>query len=142
MNKSKIFIFFIIVFLSAALFVFIWSSQKKADVPEISNQPAEEEKAPEPVLVSKEDYKNSVKDIMSFYWFSFENLDQQEKLKSVEGAREKILNLAVPAEFKDLHLSLAISLDLIRQGLKGDSAALERGESQLKNLAQKHDWLK
>ncbi len=141
MDKSKIFVFFILFTLTSAFVIFIWLNQKPSV--EISNEGTKltkEEKTIKPV--SEEDYKDSVKELMARYWSKPEDLSKIEEARLIEELRGNLLDLTVPASFKDLHLGLVISFDLIMQALKNDDPSLEGSKSKLNNLVQNYSWLK
>ena len=83
MDKSKIFVFFILFTLTLAFVIFIWLNQKPSV--EISNEGTKltkEEKTIKPV--SEEDYKDSVKELMARYWSKSEDLSKIEEARLIE----------------------------------------------------------
>jgi hypothetical protein len=83
----------------------------------------------------KQNYQNQVKQIVA-------NLDTQSR-PAVVKAKENLLNLSVPAEFKDLHLSLVLTLEKIQSGLAtGEKNELDQAQVGLNKLIQQYPWLK
>lgn len=64
-----------------------------------------------------------------------------KKLVATEDALSGVMSLVVPVAYKDLHLGLAVSLTLMRDGLRGEAGAEEKGYAKLLKLVGDYPWL-
>ena len=63
------------------------------------------------------------------------------KLGLVEDALAALMPITVTASQKDVHLALAVSLTLMRDGLRGEEGSLETGYAKLTKVAAAESWL-
>ncbi|OGL95841.1 hypothetical protein A2348_00315 [Candidatus Uhrbacteria bacterium RIFOXYB12_FULL_58_10] len=63
------------------------------------------------------------------------------KLVEVEDALSALTGLTVPATYRDVQLGLAVSLTLMRDGLRGEDGSLESGFAKLMRLVGDYPWL-
>jgi hypothetical protein len=63
------------------------------------------------------------------------------KLVAVEDGLNGLMKLTVPAAYKDVHLGLAVSLTLMRDGLRGEEGSLDSGYAKLMELVGDYPWL-
>jgi hypothetical protein len=64
------------------------------------------------------------------------------RLSLVEDAQSKVLALIVPGDRRELHLEIAISLNLLRTGLGGDATAYVEGRRRLQAVIDQYSWLR
>ncbi len=93
--------------------------------------------------VDAEEYENQVHDIvMSFSELLKETDTDAEKIKLAQAAQNDLLALLVPAKYKDLHLELVVSMNLIAQGYQlEDESRVAEGERRLEAMIEKFKWL-
>jgi hypothetical protein len=96
----------------------------------------------EEAVVNEDEYRLKAKQTMAGFEATYEGADDLERLVFVEDALNALLALRVPAAYKDLHLELAFSLNLIREGLRAKSESRLEGERRLFELLSKEAWLK
>ncbi|MEI6510593.1 MAG: hypothetical protein WCO25_00935 [Candidatus Uhrbacteria bacterium] len=63
------------------------------------------------------------------------------KLAAVEDALAALMPITVPASYKDVHLGLAVSLSLMRDGLRGEDGSLDAGYAKLTKIVATEPWL-
>jgi len=86
------------------------------------------------------DYKNSVSRILTDYW----QLVQGKDIPAEEGEylKNRLLELKVPADFKELHLNLVMALVKLEDYLKNGDEKKKEESGQLVNQASSdYDWL-
>jgi len=137
MNKNNLLFIGVVVVLGLALiFIIVFLKPEVKDGRDILENEIEEIET-----VTKEDYERSVKEIMSGY-FSDDELSDDQRLSLLIGIREKVLEQHVPLQYKDLHLSLVISLDMIIDGISVDKEKTKEGEEKILKLVKTYPWLK
>ena len=68
--------------------------------------------------------------------------DSRPQNFSASAAKQKILDLTVPTEYKDLHLNLVLALDEIESGAaQADQAKIEDGLEKLEALKGEYGWI-
>ncbi|MBI4256481.1 hypothetical protein HY626_00300 [Candidatus Uhrbacteria bacterium] len=67
--------------------------------------------------------------------------DDAQKLQIVRSALTSQLALRVPAEFKDLHLALAVALSEMEHTLQTDGQGIDESLARLQELKQAYPWL-
>lgn len=125
----------IVIGLTAALIVLMWfafTGQEKTHSPD----PVIEQ-----VTISADDYKVDLADVMQRFQVELgAATDDVERSAVAHTSLEQILELKVPAEYQDLHLSLVLSLIQITK-------AIENGEStaqpltDIAGLEGRYPWL-
>jgi len=137
MNKNNLLFIGVVVVLGLALIFYncFFKTRSKRWQDILENEIEEIE------TVTKEDYERSVKEIMSGY-FSDDELSDDQRLSLLIGIREKVLEQHVPLQYKDLHLSLVISLDMIIDGISVDKEKTKEGEEKILKLVKTYPWLK
>ncbi len=157
MNK-KIYIILVValVLLSAVFFIAERRSQS-LDRRASSNQVKTEVPTIKPAVLApadlEKDYQTKASQIITNYLKTKQTINlaglEGENLKSATNkwldlvlkTKSDLLNLLVPAKYKDLHLNLAINLDRLVAGLRGDEQQLKRGEDELAKLIEANPWL-
>lgn len=96
-------------------------------------------------------YQKQVKKILSDYFFYQENsplnleLDEEEKsdwLNLAGDIKSQLLDLRLPAEYKDLHLDLVLGFNSLDRGLAEDNFILiAEARVKIDNLIIKYPWL-
>ena len=129
-NKSlaKIIIILILIILigGGAYFILVRKNNQSADDPNLLNK-----SIINPFL--EEEYEENIKEILEA--FSNQEIEITEAVK-------KIVDLTVPAKYKDLHLNLVIALSKISQGKdKADQSEIEEGLVDLAQIRQQYNWL-
>ena len=105
--------------LALAATVYFSVSPKSAVVPESKIIP-----------VNDELYRNELTNIIQTFQTQYRSApDDLRRLLLVEATLRNLLSLRVPAMYKELHLDLAVSLNLIMNGLRGE-ATLHTGGSR------------
>ena len=85
-----------------------------------------------------QDYKNGVMEI----WSQYQAIEASPKKEGILSLRNKLLELTMPAEFKEAHLDFTIGLSLLEEGLKSGSNPLqEKGRKRIEKFKQDNAWL-
>ena len=126
---------FVIIILSLALAGLIyWSTQTQPPSSSVLIQEVEP--------VDPEVYQERLSDIVTtFIQRTSDSQDDLEKLLAVQTALAGLLDLRVPVQFKDLHLSLAVSLSQIQTALESDDRNIEEPLAAIAQLTQMYSWL-
>ena len=96
------------------------------------------------VSVTAADYQKSVAGVLGHL---SENLDKAEddlvRINLVQSLQNDLLNILVPADYRQVHLEMVIALNLINQGyLSGDHDQVAQGQTKLDLLVSQYDFLK
>lgn len=93
--------------------------------------------------VTEADYRSDANAVIAPFLNAYQQAGTDvAKLVAVENAVNGLMPLIVPAPFKDAHFGLAVSLTLMRDGLRGeDAAAVESGYAKLMKLVGDYPWL-
>ncbi|KKW32190.1 MAG: hypothetical protein UY76_C0037G0003 [Candidatus Uhrbacteria bacterium GW2011_GWA2_52_8d] len=67
--------------------------------------------------------------------------DDLDKLLAAQTALAGLLELRVPAEFKDLHLALAVAFSDIEDALQSQDRNIDSSLAQINELEQTYPWL-
>jgi len=134
-KKLKIFIVLSVMIL--ALFLYLVLTSRPLDGgagAKAINQPDKTKEK----LVS--DYKSGVNKFLADYWRVIEekdiSIEEGQRLKS------RLLELKVPADFKELHLSLAMALTKLEDYLKNeDENGKEESRQMVGQATTSYDWL-
>ncbi|MBU4257354.1 hypothetical protein KJ586_00520 [Patescibacteria group bacterium] len=141
-NKSKIFIFFIIILLIIAVYLAVISKPAKQDQAEKQND-AKTNNVVDAMLnldLLKKSYKAETKVILANYLRIAQ--DETINIESVKQTKEQLLSLKVPIEFKELHLNLVLALDEMEDYLEnGDEADKRKSQEMIEQEKTKHEWL-
>lgn len=141
-NKSKIFIFFIIILLIIAVYLAVISKPAKQDHAEKQNN-AKTNNVVDAMLnldLLKKSYKLETKVILDNYLRIAQ--DETINIESVKRTKEQLLSLKVPTEFKDLHLNLVLALDEMEDYLEnGDEADKRKSQEMIEREKTKYEWL-
>jgi hypothetical protein len=65
----------------------------------------------------------------------------EARLNLVSEVEEKLLELLVPAEGRAVHFELVSALEIIKQGLAGQSEKLVEGQERLEKIFSENPWL-
>lgn len=93
--------------------------------------------------VTESDYRSEAHSVIAPFLTAYQGAATDvAKLVAVEDAVNGLMPLIVPASFKDLHFGLAVSLTLMRDGLRGeDPATVASGYAKLMQLVGDYPWL-
>ncbi len=92
--------------------------------------------------VNSDEYQQSVSGIVTGFQADF--ADAEDNLKQIfvtEKTLAKILALKVPTEFQSAHLGLAMSLNNIVSGLRGEERDATEGLAALELVLAEHSWI-
>lgn len=96
----------------------------------------------EPPSVSDEQYQAALRIVLNKFTASFDAAAEDSVRASVtDQTLSTLLSMRVPAEEKDLHLSLAIALQKIKQGFVSNPQDMTDGYAQIKVLILQTSWL-
>lgn len=119
-----------LILLTVFIFVFIERSKFVASSP------------PQTPVVSVVDYQIEVQQLMKTFLTDYEiATDQSTQMDVTEKTLTALLNVRVPASEKDTHLSLALSLQQLKQNLSANSPDTKTSFIHLKDILSKTDWL-
>lgn len=112
-----------------------WSVQNPPrETPAITQQEVES--------VDPEAYRSDLAQIMkTFHERVGSSQDDLDKLRATQTALAGLLELHVPAEFKDLHLSLAVAISQIQQSLERGDQNIDEPLAQIAQLESSYSWL-
>lgn len=92
--------------------------------------------------VTDDQYRSASHGVIAPFLSAYASADTDvKKLVAVEDALNGIMPLVVPTAYKDAHLGLAVSLTLMRDGLRGEAGATEKGYAKLQRLVVDYPWL-
>ena len=134
-NKIKILLTLLIVAIILVFYLVI----KSKPLSRIPEQPNEQTRKVD-LKQLESDYKSEAKGILDDYsvLISKENL----KVEEVKIIRDRLLGLKVPAEFKDLHLSLVLAVAKIEKSLADDSKEGRiAGREAINEIKANYTWL-
>lgn len=125
----------LIILLSATLALFVvWSylARQEEQTANFQTLPA----------VTVEQYQGAVSAIARNFWNQY-NAQESEtaRLTLVDEVEQLLLALRVPAESRSVHFELVSGLELLKQGLAGDSEGLLKGTRRLQEVFSKNSWL-
>ncbi|OGL67131.1 hypothetical protein A2856_03625 [Candidatus Uhrbacteria bacterium RIFCSPHIGHO2_01_FULL_63_20] len=96
-----------------------------------------------PAAVDDAAYRASVKATLVRFESAYAAADADlSRLAVVEKALDAVLALKVPAEERDLHLTVAVALNHMQNGLRGEDGALAKGRAALDAAYERSPWLK
>lgn len=127
---------FVVVLLSLTLAGLIyWSVQNSpSETQTISLQEVEP--------VNPDAYRDGLSDIVkTFQERVASSQDDLDKLLATQTALTGLLELRVPTEFKDLHLTLAVALSQIQDALESDDRNIDEPLAQIFQLGVSYPWL-
>ena len=92
--------------------------------------------------VNEDTYRADTKAVVRDYRAAYAKAGTDlERLLVTEKAIDALLALRVPADEKDFHLDLVVSLNLIRNGLRGEEGSLAQGQARFERLLATTPWL-
>lgn len=127
---------FIVILLSLGLAGLIyWSVQNPPnETSTITQQEVE--------LVDPNAYRDGLSSIVTTFQERMANSqDDLDKLLAAQTALAGLLELRVPAEFKDLHLTLAVALSQIQDALQSDDRNIDEPLARIAELGASYPWL-
>lgn len=127
---------FVVILLSLALAGLIyWSVQNPPnETASITQQEVEP--------VDPDAYRDGLSSIVkTFQERMSTSQDDLDKLLATQTALAGLLELRVPAEFKDLHLTLAVALSQIEIALESDDRNMDEPLAQIAELVGAYPWL-
>jgi len=111
-----------------------WTFQDRPASPTITEEVVEP--------VDPQEYKEELAQIVQTFESRFtEAQDDLDKLLATETALASLLQVRVPAQFKDLHLGLAVALNQIQSTLKSGERDVQEFLDAMASLKGQHDWL-
>ena len=114
-----------------------WSVQKQG---EVGGKVAEVDKVEE--SIDPATYRDSLAQIVAtFDERMSSSQDDLDKLLAAQTALAGLLELRVPAEFKDLHLALAVAFSDIEDALQSQDRNIDASLAQISELKQTYSWL-
>lgn len=133
-KKAKVLIFFLLILLVLVLYL-ILTSESSTKLNDFSQQ-AQDEK----IVLLEENYKAKAKEFLSAY----ENLikDNNFTAEKITELKNKLLDLKVPAKFKELHIQFVLALDRMENYLS-QKDEWERSDSlrMVNQLKADYSWL-
>lgn len=100
------------------------------------------EPPPPTPAVTERDYRAEAHGVIVPLLAAYQAADTDVKKQvAVEVALQNLTEIIVPAAYRDIHLSLAVSLALMRDGLNGEAGALESGYGKLTKTVADNSWL-
>ncbi|MFC1788124.1 hypothetical protein ACFLZY_02810 [Patescibacteria group bacterium] len=92
--------------------------------------------------VSDKDYRDQIKKVVKDFQKGFAQAETGiEQLVLVEDTLKQVLTIKVPAAYKDMHLELAMTLNLMQSGFRGQQQDLDQGQARLGQLLLQYPWL-
>lgn len=99
--------------------------------------------SPTTPVVNEEEYREAVKKIIAPFLTSVSSApNDMAKLVLVENTLNSLLGVTVPASYKDAHLEMAVSLNQMREGLRGTKGMFEEGKNRLARVVEANPWMK
>jgi len=141
-HRHRSFFPLILALLTILLIVLmVWKLQsKEVKVPNSSYVVVTEEISADPITPAE--YEKQLTDVMSEFFQKYDTADQNFiRVIAVDESLSALLDLKVPVQYKDLHLAMAVNLNLVRRGLTNEPDRLEEGLNNLKTLRQEYPWL-
>lgn len=97
--------------------------------------------SPTPAVTDAE-YRTNAHDVIAPFVLSYAAASNDGvRLGLVEDALAALMPITVTASHKDVHLGLAVSLSLMRDGLRGEEGSLETGYAKLLKVVAAEAWL-
>lgn len=92
--------------------------------------------------VSDEQYQEALKLVLKKFITSFDATeDVSVRAQLTEQTLGTLLTMRVPGQEKELHLTLAIALQKMKQGFAGNPQDVMDGYTQIKQLISQTNWL-
>jgi len=92
--------------------------------------------------VTDADYRTNAHAVIAPFLVSYASASNDGiRLGLVEDALAALMPITVTASYKDVHLGLAVSLSLMRDGLRGEQGSLETGYARLTKIVTAESWL-
>ncbi len=92
--------------------------------------------------VTDADYRTNAHAVIAPFVLSYAAASNDGvRLGLVEDALAALMPITVTASHKDVHLGLAVSLSLMRDGLRGEEGSLETGYAKLTKIVAAEAWL-
>jgi hypothetical protein len=127
-----------IVLLTAALGVFIYFTVTSGPEAAETSVVNIEEVTP----VDEGEYTQEMQTIVEKFFESMEGSeDDLDALIAAESAQFSMLNIRVPAEYRDTHLQIALALTEIQLELKEDERNIDPMIEDLQRLIEETEWL-
>ena len=87
-------------------------------------------------------YQPAVTKILNNFYQKYNEADQDFlKVILADKTLDQLLALKVPSQYKELHLKIAVDLNLIQHGLTDQPENLKKGLDNLHLLNQEYPWL-
>lgn len=92
--------------------------------------------------VTDADYRTNAHAVIAPFLSSYAAAaDDGARLAAVEDALAALMPITVTASYKDIHLGLAVSLSLMRDGLRGEAGSLDAGYAKITKIVASEPWL-
>jgi|GEM_PF-3111726 len=135
MRRNIILIFTIVIGI-AIIIIFIWWQKNIWHKVGNQNNNNTEQVVPQVDLAQlKADYENNLRALLPDYM----DLLQHPVAETVAQMRQRLLDLKLPAEFRDLHAQLVLLLDKLENLNEKDTAYYQKS---LEEIIKSYDWLK
>ncbi|HBR80697.1 MAG: hypothetical protein UX09_C0046G0017 [Candidatus Uhrbacteria bacterium GW2011_GWE2_45_35] len=125
----------VVVGLSLFLVIFIvWAYLAKQNLSDLeaTNGPT----------ITSEQYQNELLVLVGDFWIQYQGqVDDAARLLFVSDLEQNLLALKVPSENRSVHFELVSSLELLRQGLVGNSEKMASGLVRLEKTFNDNPWL-
>jgi len=135
-KKEKILLFLLVMILVTFIYLIITSESSI-----IKNKETENFKENDNYLEELEDsYKQKVSEILSKYLKLAEGSDFN--IKQINDVRNELLNLKMPAKYKDLHLSIVLAINKMENYLLAGNEQIKMESQQIINQVKaNYIWL-
>lgn len=135
-HKRRSFFPLVITLLTMSLIVFMFYAFMDA------SSPATEPMVEEVITVNADDYRSdTVLAIANFEEGYGQAADDLSRLMVTETALEELLDLRVPAEYKELHLDLVVALNQLQTALRSEGRSTAEALAGLEALKIRYPWI-
>jgi hypothetical protein len=118
--------------------LFVYSSKPAEQVRNVSMEPAQQFIAP-----SEGEYESGLKDALQPYFKEYDGAENNGvRIILIESTLSDVLDLRLPTTYKELHLDIAVALNLISTGLRAEGGDVEAGRARIDALAATYSWMK
>ncbi|MBI4435642.1 hypothetical protein HY630_03145 [Candidatus Uhrbacteria bacterium] len=133
-HRHSLFSFVVIVLSLFLAGLIYWSTQSEPTNSQSVTQEVE--------TVDSDEYRDSLTQIMATLDERLDGAqDDLDKLLAVQTALSGVLALRVPAEFRDLHLALAVALSDMEKALQSEDRTIDEPLAQILQLRETYPWL-
>ena len=128
--------------LGSLMFYTLSSSTRPTGLKSLGNQGNQASQVSPTPAVTDADYREDAHAVIAPFLASYYAASNDGVyLGLVEDALAALMPITVPASYKDVHLGLAVSLSLMRDGLRGEEGSLRMGNEKLAKIVAAESWL-